>query len=70
MNWTDLLPIINPRHSARVIVVAFCVCASVTTYSLTTHGFKPNKVYQKIQRDVGTIKKAIFVKMFRSKGMT
>ena len=54
---------INPRHAcaARVTVVVPCVCLSVTTYSLTTHGFSPNKVYQKIQRDAGTILKRRFL---------
>ena len=60
--------LVDPHGAcAKVIVVALCVCLSVTTYSLTTHGFSPNKAYQKIQRDAG--KKPIFVKMFCSKVM-
>ena len=57
---------INGRYLTFVGTCLVCVCLSVTTYSLTTHGFGPNKAYQKIQHDVET-KKVIFVKRFVQK---
>ena len=47
--------IINPRHTCAARVICF-VCVSVCYHLFSQHGrFSPNKAYQKIQRDAGTI---------------
>ena len=55
---------INPRRAcaARVTVLAVCVsvCLSVTTFSATARNNAPNKIYQRLQRDMSKVLKMAF----------
>ena len=64
---------INPRRAcaARVTVLGLCVCVSVclsvTTFSATARNNAPNKIYQRLQRDMSKVLKVAFsFKMLRS----
>ena len=65
--------IINPQRAcaARVTVLGLCVCVSVclsvTMFSATTRNNAPNKIYQRLQRDMSKVLKMVFsLKMLRS----
>ena len=64
--------VINPRRAcaARVTVLGLCVCLSVTTFSDTARNNAPNKIYQRLQRDMNKVlKMAVSFKMLGSEVM-
>ena len=56
--------VINPRRAcaARVTVLGLCVCVSVsvTTFSATVRNHAPNKIYQRLQRDMSKVLEMVF----------
>ena len=56
-------------HAQRGLQYLVCVsvCLSVTTFSATAHNNAPNKIYQRLQRDMSKVLKMAFsLKMLRS----
>ena len=56
-------------HAQRGLQYLVCmsVCLSVTTFSATARNNAPNKIYQRLQRDMSKVLKMAFsLKMFRS----
>ena len=62
--------VINPRRACTARVTVLSVCLSVTTFSATARNNAPNKIYQRLQRDMSKVLKVPFsLKMLGSEVM-
>ena len=63
VNRSHVQTVINPRRAcaARVtVLMCVSVCLSVTTFSATARNNAPNKIYQRLQRDMSKVLKMAF----------